>query len=115
MNKKGFTLVELLATIVIISLIMSLVLPSALRLSQENSDTIYHEYESMMEEYAAISDYKDQDIIHLSDLQELNTVKKECKGYVVVDHTSSNLEYKAYISCGDKYITDGYDNDYDKT
>ena len=108
MNKKGFTLIELLATIVIIALIMSIILPSASRMSRDNKETIYHSYEDMMAEYAQVSEYKDQYYINLNDLEELGKVKRECKGYVLIDHDTTPISYISYISCGDDYETEGY-------
>ena len=107
-NKKGFTLVELLATIIVIGLIMALILPSATRLSNENKETIYHTYEEMVEEYAAVSEYKNQYYIDIDDLDELSKVKNECTGYVLIDHETSPNNYKAYLSCGEQYQTEGY-------
>ena len=108
MNRRGFTLIELLATVVIIALIMGIILPSASRMSRENKDTLYKSYEKMMEEYAAVSEFKNQYYVNLNDLEELDQVKKECVGYVMIDHSSETVSYKAYISCGDKYQTEGY-------
>ena len=98
MNKKGFTLIELLATLVIIVIVMGIVLPSASRISQENQEKIYHEYENMMEEYAIVSPLKGQDIIKLSELEELTKVKNDCVGYVKLTNTNP-INYEAYIKC----------------
>ena len=108
MNKQGFTLIELLVTIVVLALIMSIVFPSAIRLSGENKTKIYSEYEKMMVEYAQVSPLRKEDRIDLDNLDELDKVKEECDGYVTIDHTEEKWEYKAYIKCGDQYTTDGY-------
>ena len=112
MNKKGFTLIELLAVIAIIAIIMGIVLPSALRMSSENKNKIYHEYENMMEEYAIISPHKGENIIELSQLQELGKVKNDCIGYVKLKSTNP-IKYTAYIKCpkcGDsKYKSQGFE------
>ena len=112
MNNKGFTLVELLAAVVIIALIMGIVLPSASRMSNENSNRIYQEYENMMEEYALISEYKGQSIIDLSNLDELSKVKNDCAGYVKLIK-SNPIEYQAYVKCpkcgNSNYKTSGFD------
>ena len=112
MNKKGFTLIELLTAIVIIGLIMMIAFPLVTKLGAENRDTLYHSYENMMEEYAQIGSYRDEDYIVLGDIEELNQVQNECSGYVKADKDSK--EYKAYISCGDQYKTEGYDENYTK-
>ena len=110
MNKKGFTLIELLATIVLISIIMSIVMVSATKISRDNKLRIYHEYENMMVEYARINELNTGDLIDLFDLEELEKVKRECIGYVSIDHTKTPWEYKAYISCPDDYETEGFDS-----
>ena len=115
MNKKGFTLVELLATLVIIAIVMGIVLPSASRVSNDNKEKTYEEYEKMMIEYAKISPLKNNasGIIKLSELEELGKVKRDCTGYV--ERISSNpYKFKAYIKCpicgNSKYITNGFDD-----
>lgn len=105
---KGFTLIELLATIVIISIIMTIVLPSAVRVSKNNQTRIYEEYEKMMVEYAKVSPLNNQDTINLNDLEELEKVKNECVGYVTINHNVTPNTYKAYISCGNNYETEGF-------
>ncbi len=115
MNKKGFTLVELLATIVIIAIIMSLVLPSVMKVSDNNKKRIYKEYENMMVEYAKISYLNDQDLIDLIDLDELEKVKNECSGYVEIDHSTPIPTYTPYITCGDQYTSPHYNNLYAKS
>ena len=110
MNNKGFTLIELLANIVIIAIIMTKVLPSAIRVSRKNQKRIYAEYENMMVEYARINELNTLDLIDLMDLEELEKVKKECIGYVTIDHEIEPNQYKAYISCPPSYETEGFDS-----
>ena len=110
MNNKGFTLIELLANIVIIAIIMTMVLPSAIRVSRKNQKRIYAEYENMMVEYARINELNTLDLIDLMDLEELEKVKKECIGYVTIDHEIEPNQYKAYISCPPSYETEGFDS-----
>ena len=116
-NKKAFTLIELLTTIVLIALIMGLVMPSAMRVSSENKNRMCEEYANMMEEYAAISPLKDNYYIKLTELDELSKVKEDCSrstecpdcgGYVFVDHTTNPVSYKAYLSCKSGCSTEGY-------
>lgn len=105
MNKKGFTLIEVLAVIVVMALVLMLVFPSLYKIQNSNSEKKYQTYEDMMVEYAKVSKYNNQSIITLNNLDELQDVKKECSGYVTI---TGNI-YKAYISCGNKYETDGYE------
>ena len=109
MNNKGFTLIELLVNIVLIALIMAMILPSALRENRKNQKRIYAEYENMMVEYARINELNTLDLIDLMDLEELEKVKKECIGYVTIDHETEPNQYKAYISCPPSYETEGFD------
>lgn len=108
MDKKGFTLVELLATIVIIAIIMTLVVPSAEKVSRNNKVKIYKEYEKMMVEYAKISELNKQNLINLNDLEELEKVKNECVGYVQINHSTVPVTYTPYISCTDQYTTQNF-------
>lgn len=117
MNKKGFTLVELLATIIIIGLVMTLIMPSASKVSKNNKKRIYKEYEKAMIEYAEVSSLKDGNVIKLSQMnefgeEELGKVKKECDGYVLIDHSSTIPVYSAYITCGDQYTTTDFNSSY---
>lgn len=118
MNRKGFTLMELLATIVILGLIMLIIFPSITKLMKNNDSKKYDTYERMMVEYAIVSDILPDanNNIKLSQLNELADVKKECVGYVHVIDKSKN-EYKAYISCGynsedDELACNDYGEDY---
>lgn len=116
MNRKGFTLMELLATIVILGLIMLIIFPSITKLMKNNDSKKYDTYERMMVEYAIVSDILPDanNNIKLSQLNDLADVKRECTGYVHVIDKSKN-EYKAYISCGENgedYETTNFDSDY---
>ena len=108
MNKNGFTLIELLATILIIAFIMGIVFPSIKRISEENKEKIYYTYEEMMIEYAQANIHNSIDFIELADLEGLENIKKECDGYVIINHNLSPVEYKSYIKCENGYQTPGY-------
>lgn len=106
MNNKGFTLMELLATIVIMALLMMIVFPSLSKLMENNDEKKYKSYEDMMVEYARIYEDKTSIIIQLSDLNELSDVKRNCVGYVEVNRATG--VYKPFIKCGNKYTTTGF-------
>jgi len=107
MNKKGFTVVEVLAVMIILGLLMLLVVPSISKLMKENDEKKYSTYERMMEEYAVVYPNKSLTVIKLSQLDNLDEAQNNCTGYVKVDRSTN--EYKAYIKCGDKYTTTGFD------
>ena len=109
MNKKGFTLVELLAVLVLMILVMMLIVPSLRNLSSSNKRKEYTTYEDMMVEYTkTIPGYKSKSYVCLKDLNmQPITENISCKGYVTI----STL--KPYLSCRNKnneliYKTDGY-------
>ena len=109
-NKKGFTLLEVLTVIIVITILMMVTLPLINSLSKKNSTELYHSYEKMMEEYVIASNIKDKDEVSLSEIDGLEQVKKECTGYVTITHSDENM-YKAFIKCGDKYVTNNYDEE----
>ena len=120
MNKRGFTLVELLATIVIIGLIMMIVLPSALRTSERNSETMYKEYEKMLVEYAKSEEFFSDvsGYFILEEIDGLEKMKEDCDLYSYVKayvDDNNNVQYSAFVRCGYdmetdtyKYVTDGF-------
>ena len=107
MNKKGFTVVEVLAVMIILGLLMLLVVPSISKLMKDNDEKKYSTYEKMMEEYAVVYPDKGLTYIKLSQLTNLEDVKRNCTGYVKVDRNEN--EYEAYIKCGDIYTTTGFE------
>ena len=95
MNNKAFTLVELLATIVIIAIVMGIVLPSAVKVSNENKDKLFEEYKKIVEEYALVSSKKGEATIDITDLDLPEKITRDCTGYVQL----VNNKYIAYIEC----------------
>ena len=114
MNKKGITLVELIAVITLIAIISLISFPVIKSLQGSNSKKQYETYEELMVEYAktlSVNKYKGQGYICLSDLK----IKKmsdsmNCSGYVLISN------YKAYLKCSANeevlYTTSGYSNSY---
>lgn len=112
MNKNGFTLTELLVTIVIIAIVMIMVFPSAMRVSNDNKNRLYEEYARMMEEYALVSPLKNRDNVDtlgigLHELGDLDKSISDCSGYVLRESVSP-LKFKAYIKCGDYTNSSSY-------
>ena len=98
MNKKGFTLVELLATLVVIAIVMGIVLPSAVRISHENKDKMLEQYKKVIEEYALVSPLRGQERIDINDLDVIQKIKKECTGYAQLI-PGNVIQYEAHIEC----------------
>ena len=105
LNKKGFTLVELLATIVIMGIIMALAFPTVMGMIDSNKRKQYESFERSMTEYAKAYFEESTGTIGLSSLKQvgLTGIDEECVGYVL-----SNDNYKAYLKCGDDWETNGF-------
>ena len=69
MNRKGFTLIELIATIVIMALILIMVMPSITALVNNNEDKSYEYYgDSLMEAAEIFVGREGEDITNLGTL-----------------------------------------------
>ncbi len=102
LNKKGFTLVEVLTVIVVISLIMMISFPALLKIINRNNEELYKSYEKLMVEYAKVSPYKNRNRIYLNELEGLEEIQEKCSvGYVDINHATTPVVYNAYIECGD--------------
>ena len=107
MNRKAFTLVELLVVLGIVTLLTIIVLPSVTKMISTNKDKQYDNYEKLVAEYAEAQGKTG--ITNLCDIDGLPDVKKACVGYVEY----KDKKYKAYIHCeGDDYKTSGYNVNY---
>ena len=105
LNKKGFTLIEVLTVIIVISLIMMVGFPALLNIMNKNNDELYKSYEKLMIEYVKAGDYQDRDRVYLSELEGLDQVKEKCTtGYVDIIRSTTPYVYQAHITCGD-YVT----------
>ncbi len=94
-KNKGFTLVELLAVIVLLSLIMLLIFPSVRSIYNSNQNKQYNIYKDMMIEYTkTIPSYKNKNYVCLSELgiEKINN-NITCNGYVEIS------TMKAYLVC----------------
>lgn len=111
MNNKGFTLVEMLTAITLLSLVMLLVFPNILKIKDQNDLKTYNSYEKMMVEYAQVYATETTSMITLTELQAAGLKGiNNCSGYVLIDGSGNSKTYTAYISCGDNYTTEDYNS-----
>ena len=110
MNKKGFTLVELIGVIVLIALVSMITFPALNNLRKNNNEKEFTTYENMMLEYArSIPDFRLKNNICLKDLK-MNKINENmnCNGYVKINGN----ELKPYLTCSQSgtvlYTTTGY-------
>ena len=132
--KKGFTLLELLAVIILIGFLLTIVVPSTIKILDSSIVNTMKIQEEEVESAAKIylEDYcktpidstkictlnksVTNGIVYYNGEVSLNTLisnkyidqvsirNKECEGRIVF----TNSEPKAYLKCGDVYTTDGY-------
>lgn len=75
MDRKGFTLIELIATIVIMALILIMVMPSIIALRNNNEDKSYEYYgDSLMEAAKIFVNKEGEDITSLGTLNFIGCV-----------------------------------------
>ena len=116
MNKKGFTLVELLVTIVIISIISGLCVVAYSEFFNRSNPLFYQALEENIE--LAASDYvlDHRDItpignetleINLGDLEDEKYVEKvidvngkQCNGKIIVFRENKKYRYEVCLDCG---------------
>ncbi len=135
-NKNGFTLVELLAVIVVLGVIMAIAGTAVLRQRKKANIEVAKDMEKSITDlgasiysYERIQDssnfmdaYKTGDSFKIS-ISELSkagylegeTIKNpsgggDCSGYLVVDSSSLDEMFKGYINCDGLYAT-GQPND----
>ena len=104
MNKKGFTMVELLGVMALLAIVLLLVVPGLSNLASSNSNKEYETYLDMMMEYAKTipsSKYRSDasgKYLCLDDknLKRIND-SIDCDGYVRLD--STNKPINSYLKC----------------
>ena len=99
MNKKGFTMIELLGVMALFGLVLLLVVPGLSKLSGSNTNREYETYLDMMKEYTkTFPNYKTKSYVCLKDLGLKNINETvDCKGYVRI--TNSGTTLTPYLSC----------------
>jgi prepilin-type N-terminal cleavage/methylation domain-containing protein len=130
MNKKGFTLVELLAVIVILAVVAVITIPVISRVIKDTGNDVLKINKELMvkasESYYSINEellptvIGGKVLISLSDLvdngyiKEIKNPSEEteiCEGFVIVTkEAAEEYIYDPYLKCGTNYITDNYDN-----
>lgn len=140
MRKKGFTLVELLAVIVVLGIIMTIAgtavlgqrkkanIEEAKKIEQTLADLgpgiyAYENTFGSSDENSFKSLYKSENdfIIQLDELKKGGYIDKidnpfggeDCNAYLLVNPNANASEdmFKGYLNCGDQnYKTDGYDD-----
>lgn len=117
LNRRGFTLVELLAVLVILSAIMGIALPSITSSMERSKDKQNKSKQNMLESFAeiyvadhknAIYNYLDKKAIskcyisiktlkdkgYLSDEADLDSDGKEIEGYIIFNRQDNSYLYK---------------------
>lgn len=119
MNKKGFTLVELIATIAIILLLGLIVTPKVMNIINENRIKGYKEIERRLEEAAAkylAENYADSSLSsvrieknqliegkYIDEIYDLKD-KSVCDAYVMVSNLNNVASFKPILNCSN-YIS----------
>lgn len=125
-NKRGFTLVELLAAIVVILILSLLATPKVQDIINGNRNKSYKEIERRLEEAASkyiVEEYisynsntvtitKDELIAkkYIDDVYDLKD-KTECDAYVVVSNLSGMADFDAVLDCSNYQSVPIDDND----
>jgi prepilin-type N-terminal cleavage/methylation domain-containing protein len=129
-NKKGFTLIEVLAVITIIGVIALITTPIVDRAIQRTGQKVFITNEkslaSATENYFSNNltklpaNISDKDVIFLNELvvegyikpiKDIKNKDNECDGYVVVEKTKSYMyDYDPYLNCSEKFVSDNYYN-----
>lgn len=133
MNRKGFTMIELLAVIALIGVVALLVTPKLISIFKTSTNKTMQVQESEISEAGLLyledycknpvgsnrcpgtinreSDYTYSGHVSLSLLESLKYIEEvqlndvSCNGCVVFDHNKA----KAYLKCGDSYVSENID------
>ena len=124
----GFTLVELLAVVVILGIILTIAVPRIMDVIDNTRESAYEINEGMMvsaaRNYLVMNESKNpsepgtMSILTIEELQNselissINDAKDsniDCDGYVVVKNVNGTaFDYTPYLKCGTNYETEGF-------
>jgi type IV pilus assembly protein PilA len=126
-KNRGFTLVELLAVIVILAVILVIAIPNVMKVIDKAKLDAYKRNESMLISAGRnyVASYAENipisigstTKVNISDLQTKDLLKDikdpksntSCSGYVLITKISnSEYNYSPYIECGTNYYTEDY-------
>ncbi len=124
--KKGFTLVELIAVVVILGIILVIAVPRITDVIDNVVLESYKKQEKLLIKAATFYLVDNPDkvpsessatIVTLNELKSVNLIdkitnfrdkSKECDAYVEIENMALTLNYRAFMDCGDSYITAGF-------
>lgn len=123
MNRKGFTLVEILAVVGILAILGIIVIPKITKLKNENIIKLYKEQEDRLKEKAGeylndnyTSENIDSFVItkdqlieggYISELYDLKEKANECEAFVYISSNTTTPKVTPYLSCSG-YTTENY-------
>lgn len=119
MNKKGFTLIELFAVIIILGLLAIIVVPNVIDIVNENSDKVYErQIENIIksaktwgaDNLGKLPNVNNESIrVTLGELQQGGYAKNDLKNpkteelfdenntYVIIKNINGNLDYQVFV------------------
>ncbi len=116
MNNKGFTLVELLVTMVLVGIISGIAFPAISKLRDQNKDEEYKAYEKIILNGAKIYMDDNVDIWQYTRKESKALNKSECKKLTFSDLSKYIKAYnKNGIDCDSSYVIVNKDRDYNIT
>lgn len=124
MNKKAFTLIELLASITILAIILIITVPNISGFVKNSYKQAYSEHLNTLED--AAKKYVLTESIRLEDWTQREVTLSEmiatemtseirdprtnelCDGYVMASRDYDDYQFEPYLKCGDNYLTENY-------
>lgn len=123
-TRRGFTLMELLVSIVILALILAISIPNIHNTINNGYKKVYELNLTELKEVAngyiikenTIIQEGETKIINISDMVSSEIIKpvidpqskEPCEGYVIVRKNDGIYSFSPYLKCGDNYESDNY-------